>query len=110
MLFGDLIDEYMTHCHSRGLRPKTMASYEQTLRLFERYLNDQELDTKPRNIKERNINAYIVDLQKRGKYTMCVDDGQMKSNCPMRRRDYRAPISPTTINNYIRNLKAFLIG
>ena len=29
------------------------------------------------------------------------------TNCPERRRDYRQPVRVTTINNYIRNLKAF---
>ena len=35
--FDYYIDEYMYHCRSRKLRPKTMSSYEQTLRLFERW-------------------------------------------------------------------------
>ena len=32
--FDYYIDEYMYNCRSRKLRPKTMNSYEQTLRLF----------------------------------------------------------------------------
>lgn len=31
------IEEFMVYCRSRQLRAKTMASYEQTLRLFERW-------------------------------------------------------------------------
>ena len=34
--FDYWIDEYMYNCRSRKLRPKTMISYEQSLRLFER--------------------------------------------------------------------------
>ena len=30
----------MVYCRSRQLREKTMASYEQTLRLFERWRNE----------------------------------------------------------------------
>ena len=36
--FDYYIDEYMYNCRSRKLRPKTMISYEQSLRLFERWL------------------------------------------------------------------------
>lgn len=35
--FDRMIDEYLVYCHSRQLRAKTMASYEQTLRLFRRW-------------------------------------------------------------------------
>ena len=39
--FDRQIDEYMVYCRSRQLREKTMASYEQTLRLFERRCMDE---------------------------------------------------------------------
>ena len=35
--FDYLICEYMVYCRSRQLREKTMNSYEQSLRLFERW-------------------------------------------------------------------------
>ena len=35
------IDEFMVYCRSTQLREKTMASYEQTLRLFERWCKEQ---------------------------------------------------------------------
>ena len=35
------IDEFMVNCRSRQLREKTMASYEQALRLFERWCREQ---------------------------------------------------------------------
>ena len=36
LTFDWQIGEYMVYCRSRQLREKTMNSYEQTLRLFER--------------------------------------------------------------------------
>lgn len=39
--FDYLICEYMVYCRSRQLRPKTMNSYEQGLRLFERWCQEQ---------------------------------------------------------------------
>lgn len=35
------IDEFMVNCRSRQLRERTMGSYEQTLRLFERWCREQ---------------------------------------------------------------------
>ncbi len=35
------IDEFMVNCRSRQLRAKTLASYEQTLCLFERWCREQ---------------------------------------------------------------------
>ena len=32
------IDDFMSDCQSRHLRPKTMQSYEQALRIFEKYM------------------------------------------------------------------------
>ena len=39
--FDYCIDDYMVYCHSRQLREKTMSSYEQTLRLFERWCAEE---------------------------------------------------------------------
>lgn len=45
--FDYLIDEYMINCRSRQLREKTMSSYEQALRLFEKWCKDEmDIDTK----------------------------------------------------------------
>ena len=35
------IDEFMVYCRSKRLREKTIASYEQSLRLFERWCREQ---------------------------------------------------------------------
>ena len=50
---------------------------------------------------------HINDLQERGKYTFFVNDLSKVKNYPERRRDFRKPVSVTTINNYIRNLRVF---
>lgn len=36
--FDFQLDDFMLYCRTNQLRPKTMASYEQTLRLFQRWL------------------------------------------------------------------------
>lgn len=85
--FDFYIEEYMYFCRSRQLRPKTMQSYEQTLRLFERWCADSEQITEPGQVREQTIRHYICDLQERGKYTFYVMDERRDTNCPERRRD-----------------------
>lgn len=34
------IDNFMSDCQLRNLRPKIMQSYEQSLRIFERYIHN----------------------------------------------------------------------
>ena len=97
----------MIYCRSRKLREKTMASYEQTLRLFERWCKDEMSICEVDKITVNVVRRYITSLQERGKYTFYAVEEAKATNTPERRRDFRTPISDTTINNYIRNLKAF---
>jgi len=105
--FDYCIDEYMVYCHSRQLREKTMNSYEQALRLFERWCMEQMSIDDVCKITESVVRKYISDLQERGKYTFYCNEKSKKINFPDRRRDFRKPVSVCTINNYIRNLRAF---
>ena len=101
------LDEFMVYCRSRQLRERTMASYEQTLRLFERWCREQMNITDVDKITESVGRRYINDLQTRGKYSFYSNDKGKEKNYPDRRRDFRKPISICTINNYIRNLRVF---
>ena len=101
------IDEFMVYCRSTQLREKTMASYEQTLRLFERWCREQLNIVDVDKVTEAVIRRYINDLQERGKYSFYSNDKGKEKNFPDRRRDFRKPISVCTINNYIRNLRVF---
>ena len=102
-----LIDDYMIYCRSKQLREKTMNSYEQALRLFQRWCKDSLNIETVDKISEGVVRRYIVDLQERGKYTFYCNESSKETNFPERRRDFRQPVSVCTINNYIRNLRAF---
>jgi len=95
------IEEFMIYCRSGQLRERTMASYEQTLRLFERWCAETMNIVTVDKVSETVIRKYINDLQERGKYSFYADDERKTTNCPERRRDYRKPISICTINNYM---------
>lgn len=98
------IDAFMVFCRSTQLREKTMNSYEQTLRLFERWCRDELSIDMVDKVTESVMRRYINDLQERGKYSFYTQDAGKGKNYPERRRDYRKHISVVTINNYIRNM------
>ncbi len=101
------IDEFMVYCRSKKLRQKSMASYEQALRLFERWCKDQMGIDDVTKVTEGIVRRYINDLQERGKYTVFSDEKSKYSNYPDRRRDFRKPICDATINNYLRDIRVF---
>ncbi|MGM9574293.1 MAG: site-specific integrase [Oscillospiraceae bacterium] len=90
--FDSLIDEYLVYCRSRELREKTMNSYEQSLRLFERWCKEQMGIESVDKVTESVVRRYINDLQVRGKYSFYADDSAKEVNFPDRRRDYRQPV------------------
>lgn len=98
---------YMSDCRARQLRPKTMLSYEQALKLFAVWLVDTFGMTAIGKITADHIRQYIIDLQERGKYTFCINSSSCVFNHPQNRRDYREKISNCTIINYLRNMHAF---
>ena len=100
--FDYYIDEYMYNCRSRKLRPKTMISYEQTLRLFERWCLEEANITEPGQVLDSTVRHYICSLQERGKYTFYAVENCSITYDPARRRDFSQIVNTTTINNYIR--------
>jgi integrase/recombinase XerD len=101
------IDDFMSGCQLRDLRPKTMQSYEQSLRIFEKYMVEVQQVTEAAAVKEGHIKEYIQYLRGRGKYTVVANEQSRKSNTPQNRPDLNKPISEITINNYLRNMKVF---
>ncbi len=53
------IDDFIVYCKAQQLRPKTMFSYEQALRIFQRYMVDIHDITSAADTKELHIREYI---------------------------------------------------
>lgn len=98
------VDDFMNYCDYKGLSPKSMKSYEQTLRLFIRYLKDECNITNTGDIKEQTIKEYLTNIKERGKYTVVADENSKKFNNPQNRQDFGKNVSIATVNNYTRNL------
>lgn len=101
------IDDFINYCDYKGLSKKSMSSYEQTLRLFARYLQDNCEITKSEQVKEENIKEYVTSIKERGKYTVVADDNTKRFNNPQNRQDYGKKVSIGTINNYVRNMRVY---
>lgn len=101
------IDRYMLDCTSRGLSVKTMKSYDQTLRLFQRYLTDKQNVDKPQQVNPEHIRSYFTYVRERGKYSAMADDNMAHVNGLYNRNDVGRPVSETTLANYQRNIAAF---
>ena len=78
------IEEFMICCKSKDLRRKTMKSYEQTLRLFERWCRETLDISYVDEVSENVIRRYINELQERGKYSYCANDKSKTYNAPER--------------------------
>lgn len=97
----------MLYCSSKNLSKKTQKSYEQTLRLFAKYMEMEFKVNEVSKVKSAHIRHYIKYVRERGKYTVVVNEVSTKVNHPDNRHDYNKPISDTTIANYLRNIKVF---
>lgn len=76
------IDDFINYCDYKGLSTKTMASYEQTLKLFARYLSDTYKITRTEQITEKIVLDYVSDIKEREKYTVVINDNSKKTNNP----------------------------
>ncbi len=100
------IEDYLVYCKTKGLAIKTIKSYEQTLRLFESYCISRNIHTFSK-VTKKIIMEYIFYLQERGKYTVIGSNSSSTTNYPDKCSDLGKKISASTINSYLRNIKAF---
>jgi integrase/recombinase XerD len=101
------LDDFLLACQSKNLSPKTLSSYEQSLKLFLAYLKAEHGVEGVQKVKAGHIRQYVAYVQERGKYTVVNRESSKMTNYPQNRRDYKNKVSNITINNYIRNIKVF---
>ncbi|WP_051051728.1 tyrosine-type recombinase/integrase [Paenibacillus sonchi] len=101
------LDNFMLYCSSKNLSRKTLASYEQTLKLFMLYLKSEFQIEEVKKVQTGHMRHYIKYLRERRKYTGVAASSLKHSNNPEGRKDYKSEISTTTISNYVRNIKVF---
>ena len=105
--FDFYIEDFMEYCKLKELSRKTMRAYESSLLLFSKYVDEEFQLLRVGEIKSEHVIDYIKFTKERGKYSYVTNDKTVAINNPSIRKDFGKSISPTTINNYIRNLKVF---
>ncbi|WP_245237903.1 site-specific integrase [Paenibacillus etheri] len=83
----------MLYCSSKNLSRKTLASYEQTLKLFMLYLKSEFQIEEVKKIQTGHMRHYIKYLRERGKYTVVTTSNLNHNNHPESRKDYNSEIS-----------------
>ena len=105
--FEDAIDDFMIYCTNKELSKKTLKSYESTLKLFSKYLQDDYNIFNVESVTTKNIKNYLEFTKTKGKYSFVVDEKSVNCNNPTARGDFGKEISMWTVNNYLRNIKVF---
>ena len=104
---NDIIVGYLEYCNYKNLSLKTIKSYHQTLMLFSKYLEEEKQITDINKINKDTVEEYISFTKERGKYSFVASEGGMiKANID-KRSDIGKEVSNCTLNNYLRNIKAF---
>ncbi|WP_160678716.1 tyrosine-type recombinase/integrase [Clostridium sp. C8-1-8] len=103
----DAIEDFLIYCTNKNLSIKTRKSYESTLKLFSKFLEEECNITNVESVVEKNIREYIEFTKERGKYSFISSNNSIDLNNPSARKDFGKDISISTLNNYIRNIKVF---
>ena len=104
---GELIIDFIDYCNYKNLSIKTIKSYNQTLLLFAKYLEEEKQITDIRKVDKNIVQEYLSFTKERGKYSFSSsEEGIIKANID-KRTDIGKEVSDATLNNYLRNIKAF---
>lgn len=103
----DFIQDFLDYCSYKNLSKKTIKSYNQTLMLFMRYLEEEKGIEDVNKIDKGIVEEYINFTKDRGRYAFVAStEGMIKANID-KRTDIGEAVSDSTLNNYLRNIKVF---
>lgn len=103
----DIIVIYIEYCKYKNLSVKTIKSYYQTLMLFSQYLEEEKQITDISKMNKKIVEEYIQFTKNRGKYCFTHNEEMEKKANLDERGDIGKEVSNSTLNNYLRNIKAF---
>ncbi|WP_346889167.1 tyrosine-type recombinase/integrase [Clostridium sp. UBA1056] len=104
---NDIIFDYLEYCNYKNLSNKTIKSYSQTLLLFAKYLEEEKQITDIKKVDKNVVEEYLKFTKERGKYSYTSSIDTLNKNYMDMRSDINKPISNSTLNSYLRNIKAF---
>ena len=98
MTLTDAVKLYCEDCRVQGFKPSTVTSYQRTLRCFVRWAASEveQPVTLVARFSAEAVKRYIAHLQQQPKW---AENAYVPTQA--------ARVSPTTVRNYVRDLKAF---
>ena len=76
------LEDFMEHCTLKDLSKKTLNSYESTLQLFFKYLKEEYMINRIKDITYEEVDYYLKITKERGNYIYVSDDIAVKLNYP----------------------------
>lgn len=101
--FNFYIEDFMEYCKLKGLSRKTMKSYESSLLLFSKYVEEEFQLSKVEEVKLAHTKEYVKFTKERCRYSYVFDYKTISINTPSIRKDFGKSVSPATTNNYIKH-------
>ncbi|MFT8314630.1 MAG: site-specific integrase [Clostridium sp.] len=89
----------------KNLSSKTIKSYDQSLKLFTRFLLQEYKIISIKQLKKIHIEEYVRFTKEKGKYSFVNNEDSKLKNQPQNRKDYEKKVNVSTVNNYLRNIK-----
>lgn len=86
---------------------KTIKSYYQTLTLFGKYLEEEKEIHQISKVDKKVVEEYLEFTKERGKYSYVANEKSLQVNYQQNRKDFGKELTPSTLNNYLRNIKVF---
>lgn len=105
--FDEYIEDFMIHCVNKDLSKKTLKSYESSLKLFQKYLEEEHNIFTPTMVTAKIFKEYLEFTKTKGKYSYVANGDSTTCNNPTARNDFGKQVSMWTVNNYLRNIKVF---
>ena len=103
---SNAIIDYIDYCSYKNLSKKTIQAYFQTLTLFAEYCKTELNITDVNQVTKEIVEQYISFTKERGKYSYTSTSNKLMQNIFSKRDNYKR-VSDCTLNNYLRNIKAF---
>ncbi|MGN0027026.1 MAG: site-specific integrase [Clostridium sp.] len=76
------LEDFMEHCTLKDLSKKTLNSYESTLQLFFKYLKEEYMINRIKDITYEEVDYYLKFTKECGNYSYVSDDRAVKLNYP----------------------------
>lgn len=94
------IQDFIDSCTLKGLAPKTIKSYYQSLTLFCKYLEEEKGIMSIEEVNKDVIEEYLQFIKERGKYSYVADEKSLNKTYQNNRRDIDKEILKSTLSKY----------